>query len=176
MDPEADWANSILGSDSCAHSGLSRSLKAEVDAYLVDNAALSYSSMMTFWQVSYLSFFLRMFAYVSQENRLRYPTIFMLAMDVLAIQGSAVPCERVFSSGKETMSACRSRIKYDLMEALQMLKFSLKHGQELNFTEGSGRLAELQELEEQDFIDSLVPEDLMAFRQSLVSQEDNDLD
>jgi len=62
----------------------------------------------------------------------------MLAMDVLAIQGSAVPCERVFSSGKETMSARRSRIKTDLMEALQMLKFSLKHDCELSFTVGTG--------------------------------------
>jgi hypothetical protein len=98
----------------------------------------------------------------------------MLAVDVLAIQGSAVPCERVFSSGKETMSARRSRIKYDLMEALQMLKFSLNHNCELNFTAGSGRQAELQELEELDCIDSTVPEDLMAFRQRLtLPLEDN---
>jgi hypothetical protein len=87
----------------------------------------------------------------------------MLAMDVLAIQGSAVPCERVFSSGKETMSARRSRIKYDLMEALQMLKFSLNHNCELNFTAGSGRQAELEELEELNRIDGTVPEDLTAF-------------
>jgi hypothetical protein len=99
----------------------------------------------------------------------------MLAMDVLAIQGSAVPCERVFSSGKETMLARRSWIKYDLMEALQMLKFSLKHNRELNFTEGSGRQAELQELEDLDFLDSTVPEDLMAFRHRItLSTEDND--
>ena len=91
----------------------------------------------------------------------------MLAMDVLAIQGSAVPCERVFSSGKETMSARRSQIKYDLMEALQMLKFSLNHNSELNFTEGSGRQAELYKLEELDYIDSTVPEDLMDFRDML---------
>jgi hypothetical protein len=97
----------------------------------------------------------------------------MLAMDVLAIQGSAVPCERVFSSGKETMSARRNRIKYDLMEALQMLKFSLNHNHELNFTVGSRRQAELQELEELDFIDSSVPEDLMAFQHFTLSQEDD---
>jgi hypothetical protein len=46
-------------------------------------------------------------------------------MDVLAIQGSSVPCERVFSSGK------------DLMEALQMLKFFIHNGK-LDFTVGSG--------------------------------------
>lgn len=92
-------------------------------------------------------------------------------MDVLAIQGSAVPCERVFSSGKETMSARRSRIKYDLMEALQMLKFSFNHNCELNFTAGSGREAELKELEELDIVDSLVPE---AFQHGFtLSVEDN---
>ena len=91
----------------------------------------------------------------------------MLAVDVLAIQGSAVPCERVFSSGKETMLERRSRMNTDLMEALQMLKFSLNHNCELNFTAGSGRLAELEELEKLDLIESAVLEDLMAFRQSL---------
>jgi len=98
-------------------------------------------------------------------------------VDVLAIQGSAVSFERVLSSVKETMSARRSRIKEDLMEALQMLKFSLNNGCELDFTAGSGRQAELEELEELDRIDTAVPEDLMAFRDSFtlpqVLSEDN---
>ena len=84
----------------------------------------------------------------------------MLAMDILAIQGSSVPCERVFSSGKETMSAHRNQIKYDLMEALQMLKFSMNH---LDFTAGSGQKSELQELEELDILYSMAPEDLTTF-------------
>jgi len=102
----------------------------------------------------------------------------MLAMDVLAIQGSAVPCEHVFSSGKETMSACRSQIKYDLMEALQMLKFSLNQNCEINFTAGSGRQAELNELEELDYVDTVVPEDLMDFRHrfTLPLEDDDTLD
>ena len=93
----------------------------------------SYSSIMTFWQVSKSIFLLLFFTHSFQENQYRYPTIFKLAMDVLAIQGSAVPCEHVFSSGKETMSARHSWITDDLMEALQMLKFSLKHDCELDF-------------------------------------------
>jgi len=93
----------------------------------------------------------------------------MLAMDVLAIQGSSVPCERVFSSGKETMSARRNRIKYDLMEALQMLKFSINHDNQLTFTAGLGREAELHALERLDHLDSHVPEDLITFRRSLIS-------
>jgi len=98
----------------------------------------------------------------------------MLAVDVLAIQGSSVPCERVFSSGKETMSARRNRIKYDLMEALQMLKFSINHGNELNFTAGLGRQDELRVLEKLDRVDSLVPEDLTAFRNNIILSQEGD--
>lgn len=92
-------------------------------------------------------------------------------MDVLAIQGSSVPCERVFSSGKETMSARRNRIKYDLMEALQMLKFSIGRSGGLDFTAGSGRKSELEELEELDILYSMAPEDLMTFRRSFWSSQ-----
>ena len=47
-------------------------------------------------------------------------------MDYLPIQASAVPCERAFSSGAETLTACRNRIEPGLMEALQVLKFAMK--------------------------------------------------
>ena len=55
-----------------------------------------------------------------------FPTIFRIAMDYLPIQASAVPCERVFSSSAETDTKKRNRISPALMEALQVLKFSLK--------------------------------------------------
>ena len=64
----------------------------------------------------------------------QYPTLFEITMDYLPIQALAVPCERAFSSGAETLTARRNRIKPALMEALQMLKFALKK-QHLNFTE-----------------------------------------
>ena len=83
-------------------------------------------------------------------------------MDILPIQGSAVPCERVFSSSKETMAARRSRIKPELMEALQMLKFSVKKGRGLDFTTGLGWEAELDELETLTMARALIPEDLTA--------------
>jgi len=98
----------------------------------------------------------------------------MLAMDVLAIQGSSVPCEHVFSSGKETMSARWNRIKHELMEALQMLKFSINRGKQLDFTAGLGRRAELQALERLDHLDSCIPEDLTTFCRSLISSQDGD--
>jgi hypothetical protein len=47
-------------------------------------------------------------------------------MDILPAQASAVACERLFSSGKETCTPRRNRINPDLMEALQTLKFSFR--------------------------------------------------
>jgi hAT family C-terminal dimerisation region len=88
-------------------------------------------------------------------------------MDVLPIQGSAVPCERVFSSGKETTTARRNRISPDLMEALQMLKFAMRKGKDLDFTKGTARSAEISELEGLALDEQLIPEDLMAFIASL---------
>jgi hypothetical protein len=54
-------------------------------------------------------------------------------MDYLPIQASAVPCERVFSSSAETDTKKRNRIRPELMEALQILKFALKKSR-LDFT------------------------------------------
>lgn len=56
-------------------------------------------------------------------------------MDYLPIQATSVPCERVFSSSKETDTAKRNRIDPALMEALQLLKFLLKK-ERLNFVDG----------------------------------------
>lgn len=58
-----------------------------------------------------------------------------MAMDILPIQASAVPCERVFSSSAETDTKKRNRISPFLMEALQMLKFAMKKDQ-VHFTRG----------------------------------------
>jgi hypothetical protein len=100
---------------------------------------------------------------------LRYPTIYALAMDILPIQGSAVPCERVFSSAKETMSARRNRIAPELMEALQLLKFSVKHGRGLNFTHGYDWTDELIQLEILGETRGQALEDLSSFKDSLLN-------
>jgi hAT family C-terminal dimerisation region len=68
-----------------------------------------------------------------QTHEQTFPTLFAIAMDYLPIQASAVPCERVFSSSAETDTKKRNRIKPELMEALQILKFALKK-ERLTFT------------------------------------------
>jgi hypothetical protein len=103
-----------------------------------------------------------------KENQQRYPTIFALAMDIIPIQASAVPCERVFSSAKETMAPRRSRIAIDLMEALQLLKFSVRNGGSLDFTSGLDYAEELEEMETKESVNSHVPEDVHSFARSLV--------
>ena len=62
-------------------------------------------------------------------------------MDYLPIQASAVPCERVFSSAKETVTARRNRISSDLMEALQVLKYFIVRGRSISFTDGMDKEA-----------------------------------
>jgi len=102
-----------------------------------------------------------------KEYQQHYPTIFALAMDVLPIQASAVPCERVFSSAKETMAPRRSRIAPNLMEALQLLKFTLRNGGSLDFTSGLGYKDELHEMENGESEQHKVPEDITSFVKSL---------
>ena len=60
---------------------------------------------------------------------------FAITLDYLPIQASAVPCEHVFSSSGETDTKRRNWIHPLLMEALQMLKFSLKQ-RRLDFMQG----------------------------------------
>lgn len=70
-----------------------------------------------------------------QAHEKTFPTLFRIAMDYLPVQASSVPCERIFSSSAETDTKKRNRIKPELMEALQILKFALKK-ERLHFTSG----------------------------------------
>ena len=86
-------------------------------------------------------------------------------MDIIPIQASSVPCERVFSSGKETMTPRRGRISADLMESLQLLKYSFKKGRSLDFTAGMSWRAELKAFELAGHTAAVGDAD--AYRQSL---------
>ncbi|CAE6447445.1 unnamed protein product, partial [Rhizoctonia solani] len=52
-----------------------------------------------------------------------------LAMDVLPAQASSVSSERVFSSSKLTCTRARNKISTSTVEALQILKYALRHRQ-----------------------------------------------
>ena len=92
-------------------------------------------------------------------------------MDILPIQGSAVPGERVFLSGKETMSMQQSRISHDLMEALQVLKISLRHGTGLSFTFRTSHSAQIAQMEAMaKEVD--VPEYLSTFIATLLCEQE----
>ena len=93
-------------------------------------------------------------------------------MDILPIQGSSVPCEQVFSSAKETMTGHSSHIQPELMEALQLLKYSVKPRHGLSFTAGHSWREEEKEIERLMMIDEDVPENLKAFQESLVRTKD----
>ncbi|EKM56582.1 uncharacterized protein PHACADRAFT_92918, partial [Phanerochaete carnosa HHB-10118-sp] len=82
-----------------------------------------------------------------KASQTRFPTIYAIAMDILPIQASAVPCEHVFSSGKITVTDRRNKIGGELMEALQILKFRFKQGHSLSFTHGLDIGEELKDLE-----------------------------
>ncbi|KIL54816.1 hypothetical protein M378DRAFT_44061, partial [Amanita muscaria Koide BX008] len=51
----------------------------------------------------------------------KYPTMKRIARDYLAIQGSATPSERAFSSGGITDTVRRNRLSTEAFEALQIL-------------------------------------------------------
>ena len=51
-----------------------------------------------------------------------------MARDYLAIQGSATPSERAFSSGGTTGTAKRNRLNVEVFEALQLLKSAYRNG------------------------------------------------
>jgi len=72
---------------------------------------------------------------LSQKREHIYPTLFHLAMDVLPAQATAVPCERVFSSSKETCTLRRSQLGPTTIEMLQVLKH-LYQRERLSFTTG----------------------------------------
>ena len=76
------------------------------------------------------------------------------------------------------MSARHNRINPDLMEALQMLKFSLKRGIcELNFTEGTSRNAQLEQLEEYNAEVYGIPADIQGYQETLApADSDNNSD
>ncbi|KAF5343710.1 hypothetical protein D9758_016511 [Tetrapyrgos nigripes] len=130
-----DWADAILGlptKDKQVISRISQAHQDEVNSYFSDKLAEPKQDELAYWE----------------DNQARFPTIFRLALDILPIQASSVPCERVFSSSSDTDTKKRNRISPELNEALQMLKYTLRRGNSISFTAGTSPEEELATLKE----------------------------
>ncbi|KAF9478524.1 hypothetical protein BDN70DRAFT_789800, partial [Pholiota conissans] len=64
-----------------------------------------------------------------------YPLLYRIALDILPIQASAIPCEHFFSSSEQTDTDRRSNLSMFKMEELQVLKF-IHRKDRLNFQQG----------------------------------------
>ncbi|EDQ98464.1 uncharacterized protein LACBIDRAFT_300245 [Laccaria bicolor S238N-H82] len=67
------------------------------------------------------------------------------------------------------MTDRRNRIHQDLMEMLQMLKFSLKSGKSLDFSKGTSHADVILFLEASEEDENGVPEDINTYIRSLLS-------
>jgi hAT family C-terminal dimerisation region len=122
-------AEMVDGKETFGQNPTQQSVKEEYSIYVM--GALSDGSMVDtlgFWKVGIYHNRLSMFKLLNcrQAHEHTFPTIFRIAIDYLPIQASAVPCEQVFSSSAETNTKKRNRIRPELMEAIQVLKFALK--------------------------------------------------
>ncbi|KAF8236214.1 hypothetical protein L208DRAFT_1252515, partial [Tricholoma matsutake] len=116
-----------------------------------------------------------------QMNETGLPMFYVMALDYLPIQASAVPCKCVFSSSAETDMKRGNQIHLVLMEALQMVKFSLKN-KRLNFTEGwiTSEYEMLDDAPEDDLLGALLSSDqvtgveMMDIAIAALRQDDND--
>ena len=84
-----------------------------------------------------------------KANAHRYPVWASLARDHLAIMASSVSSEQAFSSAGITISKRRNRLKPDVVEALQCLKFMIKRDLFFRF-DPSIAADEMQEEEEEE--------------------------
>lgn len=105
-----------------------QSVEQEYQAYITEHQSAGAVPVLTYWKVSSSTenWSWPLIKITHQAHKATYPTLHAMAMDYLPIQASSVSCERVFSSSSETDTKKRNRINGLLMEALQMLKFSLK--------------------------------------------------
>jgi hypothetical protein len=62
-----------------------------------------------------------------QNHCLVYPTLARIALDILPIPASSVPCERLFSAAKAIADDRRSRLGSQKFEELQIMKFAWRN-------------------------------------------------
>ncbi|KDQ51398.1 hypothetical protein JAAARDRAFT_185205 [Jaapia argillacea MUCL 33604] len=82
-------------------------LRRYLDSPTISGPALEHFNLVSFWQ----------------GHSHLFPILYRVALDVLPAQASAVCCERIFSSSKETITARRSKLSSTMLEILQFLKY-----------------------------------------------------
>ncbi|KAF7770801.1 hypothetical protein Agabi119p4_6775 [Agaricus bisporus var. burnettii] len=87
-----------------------------------------------------------------QDHAPVYPTLARIALDVLPIQASAVPCERLFSASKQVATDRRSRLGSDRFEELLVMK-SAWWGTMVDWA--AVNTAEVEEVDLVDYVDFL---------------------
>ncbi|EKM81447.1 hypothetical protein AGABI1DRAFT_36291 [Agaricus bisporus var. burnettii JB137-S8] len=89
---------------------------------------------------------------VTQDHAPVYPTLARIALDVLPIQASAVPCERLFSASKQVATDRRSRLGSDRFEELLVMK-SAWRGTMVDWA--AVNTAEVEEVDLVDYVELL---------------------
>ena len=79
-----------------------------------------------------------------QIHASQYPIWSQMALDYLPIQGSAVPCERKFSSAGITGTDRRNRLTPATFEALQILKAAYMDGLQEGELEGAENIHSME--------------------------------
>jgi len=93
---------------------------------------------------------------VVQDNQNLFPMLACIALDVLAVQASSVPCECLFSSGKLITTDKHSHLGHEHFEELQVLKFAWHPALVDHAAKNSNKVEELDVI--QDFVDLLAEE------------------
>ncbi|KAF4617427.1 hypothetical protein D9613_006423 [Agrocybe pediades] len=113
-------------------------LQRYLDEGLVTGDELSGLSLTRFWQY-------------------QFPALYHVALDILTVQASSVPCERAFSSSKETVTMRRNCLSTELMEVLQFLKYTYRQDR-LDLMDGL--LSTEEELLRADSVSSISKEEI----------------
>ncbi len=80
-------------------------------------------NLVCFWDVSSLNFvtLLQMNLPCLKVNEQAYPLMFSVAIDIWPVQASLVPCEHLFSSGKETCTDDKTTLFQSYLRFLEVL-------------------------------------------------------
>ncbi|KIK92809.1 hypothetical protein PAXRUDRAFT_829606 [Paxillus rubicundulus Ve08.2h10] len=76
-------------------------------AGIISGAALADFDILRFWQA----------------NTHVFPLLYHVTLDIFFVQASSAPCERVFSSGKDTDTARRNSLSPRMLAVFRVLKF-----------------------------------------------------